>query len=189
MTDELLVEELQKDPSKGFDLLLKEYSGLVFKICRSALEFVGTNEDAQECSADVFAAVFKNLEKIDLSKGTFKGYLAFLAKTAAIDRRRKLKRENERLVPLENAENDVFAPHAFEESENREQSRIVASAIRALGEPDSTIILRKYFLSETAEEIAKVVSLSPQAVQKRSRRALEKLKKRLGERLGGVFVD
>ena len=189
MTDELLLSEINKNPSKGFSLLLSEYSPLVFKICRAVLVPVGTNEDARECAADVFSDFFKNREKFDISKGSIKSFLAFSAKNKAIDRYRKLKRENEKTVPLDEAESLSSPVRVFDESEKKERSRLVKEAVLSLGEPDSTIIIRKYFFGETAEEIGEKVLLSPQAVQKRSRRALQKLKELLEKTSGGVLLD
>ena len=189
MTDEILLSEINKNPSKGFSLLLNEYSPLVFKICRAVLLPVGTNEDAQECAADVFAEFFKNREKVDLSKGNIKALLAFAAKTRAIDRYRKLKKESGKTVALEETEELVSPVFAFDESEKRERSRLVKDAVFSLGEPDRTIIIRKYFFGETAAEIGKRISLSADAVQKRSQRALQKLKELLEQKTGGVLLD
>lgn len=189
MTDEILLSEIKENPSKGFDLLLNEYSGFVFRVCLAVLGSVGAKEDAQECASDVFAAVYKNIEKIDLSKGSLKGYLAFIAKNAAIDRRRKLGKEKALTVSLEGLDGAFADASAFEKSEKKERSRLVAAAIRDLGEPDSTIILRKYFFGESAKQIGERLSLSAQNVQKRSQRALEKLKVLLEKSMGGVLLD
>lgn len=189
MNDELLLSEIKKNPSKGFDLLLNEYSAFVFRVCFAVLGSAGTKEDAQECASDVFAVFYKNIEKVDLSKGSIKGFLAFLSRNAAIDRRRKLVRESGLTVPLENAQDLFSAAAAFESSEKKERSRLVAEAVQALGEPDRTIILRKYFFGESAKEISKCISISAETVQKRSRRALEKLRAFLESSMGGVLLD
>ena len=78
---------------------------------------------------------------------------------------------------------------AFESSEKKERSRLVSEAIRSLGEPDCTIILRKFFFGETAKEISERVSLSAENVQKRSQRALAKLRELLEKNEGGVLLD
>lgn len=189
MTDEALLLEIHKNPSKGFDLLFKEYSALVLNVCRRVLLPLGTEEDAQECASDVFVAFYKNRESFDPSRCSFKGFLAFNAKNAAIDRYRKLKRENGKTSPIDLLGEDELplAEAAFEKSEDREKSRLIAAAIRSLGEPDSTILMRKYFLGESAKEIAGRLSLAPAAVQKRAQRALEKLKNKLTRE--GVLLD
>ncbi len=189
MTDEVLLLEIQKNPSKGFDLLFKEYSALVLNVCRRVILPLGTAEDAQECASDVFVSFFKNRESFDPSRCSIKGFLAFSAKNAAIDRYRKLKKENGQTSSLEDIgeEGLPFRPPAFEKIESSEKSRFIADAIRSLGEPDSTILMRKYFLGESAKEIASALSLAPGTVQKRAWRALEKLKNKLS--LGGVLLD
>ena len=189
MTDEALLLEIKKDPSKGFDFLFKEYSALVLNVCRRVLLPVGTEEDAQECASDVFVAFFKSSEKFDPSRCSLKGFLAFNAKNAAIDRYRKLKREKEQSSSIETIGEENLPPvsAAFEKSEDKEKSRFIANAIRSLGEPDSSILMRKYFLGENTREIASRLSLAPATVKKRARRALEKLKIKLSS--GGVLLD
>jgi RNA polymerase sigma-70 factor (ECF subfamily) len=62
----------------------------------------------------------------------------------------------------------------------KETRHTLIRAVKALGEPDCTIILRKYYLGETAKEIAKRVHLSQNAVEKRIARNLKKLRNVLG---------
>ncbi len=189
MTDELLLSEIKDNPSKGFSLLLNEYTPLVFKICHSVLSSVGSGEDARECASDVFASFYKNIDRVDLSKGSIKGLLAFSAKTTAIDYYRRLKKDAARVVSIDDVGDIPSAFLAFEQSEKKEKSRLVAQAVRSLGEPDRTIIVRKYFFGETAAEIGERLSLSAEVVQKRSQRALQKLKKLLEDIPGGVLLD
>ena len=60
---------------------------------------------------------------------------------------------------------------------SKEQNHMVFEAIKALGEPDSTIIVQKYYYSMTAKEIGKGLGLTKNAVEKRAKRALEKLRR------------
>ena len=53
--------------------------------------------------------------------------------------------------------------------------------LRYLTEPDSTIIIQQYYYNRTASEIAKAISMTASAVQKRSVRARSKLKELLLE--------
>nr|WP_303838497.1 sigma factor-like helix-turn-helix DNA-binding protein [Ruminococcus flavefaciens] len=48
--------------------------------------------------------------------------------------------------------------------------------MKELGDPDSTIIIQQYYYNRTAKEIAKSISMSAAAVQKRSSRAKQKLR-------------
>lgn len=181
MTDEELIELINESPSKGLEKTIELYSALVFRIVSATLVPVGTNEDAQECASDVFVLFYRNIESLDLNKGTVKGYLAVAAKHHAISVLRKLKaRSNGNVISLDENEN-LFS--VSEDIEKNERSRIVKQAIEALGEPDSTIVVRRYLFGETAKEIAKDLKMTHEAVMKRSSRAKKKLK----ELLGGVL--
>jgi RNA polymerase sigma-70 factor (ECF subfamily) len=79
---------------------------------------------------------------------------------------------------------DIEAPdNTVETVERRELRSTLLSCIERLGEPDSTIIMQKYFFDRSSKEIGELVSMTPENVRVRSGRALDKLRKQL-ERLG-----
>ncbi|MBR3282783.1 MAG: sigma-70 family RNA polymerase sigma factor [Ruminococcus sp.] len=49
-------------------------------------------------------------------------------------------------------------------------------AIKSLGEPDSTILIQKYYYDRNSREIGKLLSMKPATVRMRSKRAAEKLR-------------
>ena len=51
--------------------------------------------------------------------------------------------------------------------------------IEELGEPDSTIIIQKFYYNRTSTEIAKMLSMNSAAVRMRCTRALKRLKTEL----------
>ncbi|MCQ2428683.1 MAG: sigma-70 family RNA polymerase sigma factor, partial [Clostridia bacterium] len=51
------------------------------------------------------------------------------------------------------------------------------SEITKLGEPDSSIMFRKYYLGESSKTIADAVGMTPANVDNRAHRAIAKLKK------------
>jgi RNA polymerase sigma-70 factor (ECF subfamily) len=152
------------------------YSALVYKIVSSVVLSVGTREDAEECVSDTFLAFYNNLDDVDPEKGSIKGYLALIARRRAINLYHTLKRQryNEETLDESTAvgEADYVADY--------ETKQVLTAAVKALGEPDSTIVIRKYILGETAREISLKVGLSPEAVQKRLERSADKLKTMLG---------
>ena len=72
-----------------------------------------------------------------------------------------------------------------EAAENREIRRNILKLIDSLGEPDSTIIMQKYYYGRNSREISKFVSLSPAMIRVRNSRALKKLRKLLSE--NGIY--
>ena len=61
----------------------------------------------------------------------------------------------------------------------KETRSILLSKINELGEPDSAIIIQKYYYGRTSNEIAKLLSMNARTVRTRAARALEKLKESL----------
>lgn len=181
MTDKEFLLLISEDKVKGFSLLVDTYSALVYKVVSSVILPVGTREDAEECVSDAFLAFYNNLDDIDINKASIKGYLALIAKRRAINLYHTLKREQYSTEPIDE-HSDLGED---EEISKYELRSALVTAIKALGEPDSTIITRKYLLGESAKEISEYVSLSPEAVQKRLERCREKLKSALGGAFGG----
>lgn len=89
MTEQKLLDELCEDPEKGLEAVIARYAGLVHTIVRGKLTSACSEEDIEECAADVFAALYRQAGAIDLNKGTLKAYLATLARRTAIGRYRK----------------------------------------------------------------------------------------------------
>ena len=52
-------------------------------------------------------------------------------------------------------------------------------AIEALGEPDREILVRRYYLGQSAKEIGKAIKMRANTVDKRVERSLEKLRRQL----------
>lgn len=73
---------------------------------------------------------------------------------------------------------DVSIDGEFEENELR---REVLEAVRALGEPDTSILLRKYYFGESSKEIADAMGLTVSNVDTRTHRALNKLRCMFGK--------
>ena len=54
--------------------------------------------------------------------------------------------------------------------------KVLLSRINELGEPDSVIILQKFYYDRSSAEIAEILSMKASAVRMRAARALKKLK-------------
>ena len=110
-----------------------------------------------------------------------KGFIGTVAKRRAINAfhsitaRQKHFSENaeDELITM-SSDNDIEA-----DSDRTETRSILLSRINELGEPDSTIILQKYYYQRSSSEIAKMLSMKASAVRMRAARALEKLRKQL----------
>jgi RNA polymerase sigma-70 factor (ECF subfamily) len=68
-----------------------------------------------------------------------------------------------------------------EEAELSDRARILIDKVKELGEPDSTIIIQKFFFDRSSKQIGKIVGMSSTAVRMRCSRALKRLRSVLEE--------
>ena len=176
-----LLSLLLNDPESGLEKLMDRYMGFVYTIVYGKLSHVCGKQDIEECVSDIFYEIYKTRHAIDLTKGSLKSYLAVLSKRAAIDAYRKLRCDT-RNLPLDGFDEDWMASDENVEKSvtDNETSELLIREIKALGEPDSQIMIRKYYFGQTAKTIAGALGLRENTVNKRASRALGKLKSALG---------
>lgn len=181
MDDELILSLLNSSPETGLWELTRKYAGICGAVIGRILP--GRNEDIEECVSDTFVRVWKNRESITLQNGSIKGYIICAARSIAIDRYRKLKREHADL-PLQDFIPDKNILH--ENAEGKDNLQTIKATICEMPQPDKEIFLRRYFLYQSVKEIAAFLNMGDKAVESRLFRARKKLKATLEEK--GVLV-
>ncbi len=180
MEDSKLLRLLHKDPNAGMEQLMNQYAGLVYAVVKGKLaESFCVSSDIEDCVACVFSEFYTALFKYDPKVSSIKSYLCVLARHRATDVYRKRERQRGD-VSLD--DEDSFIQIADDNSGVGEDElrREVLSAVKALGEPDSSIIIRKYYIGESSKEIADALKLTVSNVDTRTHRALIKLRKLFG---------
>ena len=174
MTDKDIAQLLQSNSEAGLAAAVKHYGGYVYKIVLTRLCDVCAKEDIDEAVNDIFFKLFCAARdgKTFSSVG---GYLSVTAQRHCIDLFRKHTGKTH-TVPLDEAEelsceDDILA----------ESSGELMAAIKALGEPDTQIFLRRYFFGQCNKDIASDLGMSGAAVNKRISRGLVKLRNLLKE--------
>lgn len=173
--DRKLLELIRHDADKGLKILMDQYTGLIYHIVRGKLE--GKNQDIEECVADVFTEFYYGIDKVDMDRGSIKAYLAVVAARRSVDRFRKLS-ANEEIEEIEETVTDT-SDSPEQKIIKDEESRSILEEIKKLGEPDSVILYRRYFLSQPVKDIAESLGMKSNSVTKRIERALKVLKNRL----------
>ena len=183
MTDSQFRTLLKKSPQSAHRAVFDEYYNYVGTIVVNHLRNVGSIEDTEECISDVFAKVFFVLEDQPVT-GDMKKFIATIAKRTSIDRFRTLsKRKEISISPDDEMFSGISSDDDLEaENERCELQRIVADCISSLGEPDSTIVIQKFYYNKTSRQIAGLLSMKPSAVRMRVKRAGERLRSALAER-------
>lgn len=183
MKDTELRQLMELSVQQCHRVVFDKYCNYVYAIVINVLRSCGTREDIDDCVSDVFMKLYRHFDEgLDFSDN-LKGFIAAISRNTAIDAFRKITLRNNRNISIDDEEmNEICSDELIvENSEHREQSRIIFGKIKELGEPDSTIIIQQYFYNRTAKEIAETISMTAAAVQKRSSRARQKLKALLVE--------
>jgi len=181
MKDSELIKLLHKDADCGLAELMKSYTGLVCSVIKGASSLF-SSEDIEELASDVFFDFYKNIKKYNPALGSIKTFLCVTAKHKALDLARKRARENGN-ISMDDEETFLqFAEELAVEEEffGVEERRALLLEIAALGEPDSEIITRKFFLCESSKAIAERLGTTVANVDVRTHRALAKLREKIG---------
>ena len=181
MTDSEIMSLMHKSPKKGHRALFDEYYSYVSAISANILRGYGFREDIEECVIDTFAAVLKQLD--ESVSGTIKPYIGTVAKNKAISMRRSLAVKAGKCVSIDSEGTDELtsAERVDENSEKSHMTELMLERIKELGEPDSSIIIHKYFYEQNASEIGRILNIKPATVRMRCTRAMKKLRSLLAD--------
>ena len=162
--------------------LIEAYSSYVYTIVWSCLHGAGTREDADECVSDVFADVFFGYHAESAHAGDLRGFIGAVAGRRAVDAYRRCARVQSRSIPMEALAEQASGENIPAQAEAAERSRILLECIEALGEPDASIVLQRYYYGIPAADIAAAWKLTPAAVRMRCSRAMKRLRTALADR-------
>ncbi len=167
----------KKSRQKGYRMLFDEYCNYVYAIVFNRLRSCASREDIDECVGDVFSDVYRYFDSDGSFEGDMSGFIGTVARRKSSYYYNRLASGNDSL-PLDDEE--VQAVRSGDDVENEvsqnEFQHLLIEKIAELGEPDFTIIIQKYYYNRTSSEIARIVSMTPEAVRMRCGRALKKLK-------------
>lgn len=179
MKDNEWIELLESSPQLAYSKLIDVYGNLVYAIVINKLKNLLSREEIEDCVSDVFVEIFRNINKFQLSHGTLKSFIITIAKNTAIDtfRRISYRRSVTSYIDDNLEEFPNYDNNPDEETENKIFKRRLWEIVYSLGEPDSSIIIYQYFYDMKVREIANKLKMTSSAVQKRSIRAREHIRK------------
>lgn len=169
MTDDALTALLREQPERGMEALIRTYSGYVYIIVKNKLLGVGTHEDIEETVSDVFVQFYRWMQQHEMS-GSIRPLLAVMAKRHAINRYYALTRQ-----PLCDSYESLLTEPA-DTAIAPEDSVMLMQTVKALGEPESEIVLRRYYFGQSSAEIGAALGLKPNTVDQKLSRSLKKLR-------------
>ena len=183
MTDASLIALMTEDPERGCEQLLTQYTGLVLGIVRRRLGGCTfcTQQDIEELTSDILFRFWQQRGRIAPERGSIRALLTTAATRHCYEWYRshvkKLGGRTDGEIPETMPDSAQTPEETVLDGESKRQLR---AAILALGEPDSEILIRKYYGGETAASIAQKLSMKTHAVEMRLIRARKKLRSMLG---------
>jgi len=198
-SDEEIAQGLLERRTEALEMLIARYSREVYYFIRLVLGGIGTPQDAEECTYDLFMAAWQEIESYAPDRGTFRTWLIMRARYIALDRRRQLQRRQAGTPIWRNGSlewpvheaglaadelgrgesRDVSMETLLEQSERRDELR---RALEILSELDRHLVYLRYFKYATTEEIMAETGLTRHAIDTRLWRARKSLKEALQER-------
>ncbi|MBO6140638.1 MAG: sigma-70 family RNA polymerase sigma factor [Ruminococcus sp.] len=173
MEDKKLIELLKASPQKGLSEIVMSYSPYVYKIAFTKLRDICTKEDIEEAVSDVFLKFYQSGMACGFELRSVRGLLAVIAARHCTDIFRSRCNGFE-TVALSELENVLAVTDTTD-------GKALIDAVKSLGEPDSSIFIRKYYLGQKNKDIAKELKMRQGTVNTRISRGLDKLRKILEE--------
>jgi len=183
ISDEEIVKAFSVSDNEGYRKLMDAYGNYVYTIITDRVKGLASEYDMEECMADIFIETVKECKAYGFSMKSLKAVLITVSKRRATDLLRKLStrnKYNESLDEITEEPVENVTPESV--TSDRSEKEELWNEVMKLGEPDSQIIILQYFYSKPVREIAEFLKMTAAAVNKRSLRAREKLKKILMEK-------
>lgn len=142
-----------------------------------AISLLGNRTAAEDVTALAFERLYRSRSRIDRSKGTPKALLFAIARNAALDELRRMRRrpalDTELRIP-----HDPRSDDAFEQVERR---ALIHAALSSLPLREREVVLLKFHGQLSNAELAKALGVSESNAGTRLHRALDRLRKQCGE--------
>ena len=161
--ERLLVEAAKRDPARFAEL----YQRNVYQVYAYVSRRVGTREEAEDITSDVFHHALENLRTFEWRGTPFAAWLVRIAAHRVIDRWRATSRQSTKPIT-----EDPQDPRM----EDIEQRAVLFQLVKRLPEDQRRVVVMRFVEEKSIREIAQELGRSEGAVKQLQFRALEKLR-------------
>ncbi len=160
-------------PARFEEIYLSHYK----RIYNYIFSRIRHRETSEDLTADVFAAVHENLERLDPSRGPLSAWIYTVARNAVLDFRKRAAYRREILgdVPETAAPETGFMESGGKDDTLRNPDNIwLAQILCRLTEEEANLLMFRYQLQLSNAEVGNILDISTDAVSKRYQRLLQK---------------
>lgn len=188
--DNQLIADYLAGDEESFQILVRAYLKPIYSF---VYRYVGSTQDAEDVTQEVFVKVWKNLDSFDQQR-SFKTWIFIIAKNASIDflKKSRFASGGRKTVPFSQFENNTGensltrtltdpAPLPDELMERASVAHVLSLAMEKLSPRYRMVLFLRYNDHFTFREIAESLEEPLHTVKSRHRRALIILKKFLME--------
>ena len=177
LSDQPLLEQIQRDNPKAFATLLDRYSQVLFE---HVYRKIGHREDAEDITQEIFLSFWKNRTTIQVDiNNSLRSYLFGSAKYKVIDYYAKVAVQIPQLQPLDSIQEMGAATHADDALLTKELQRLLEKELDAMPERMRKPLQLSREEEMTIREIALLLQISEQSVKNNISSALYKLRLRV----------
>lgn len=170
--DRRLLAGLRRDDRDAMAALYEAYGRLAFSL---AYRVIGEATEAEDVVQESFLTLWRQADRVDLSRGSLRSYLLTIVHRRAIDAlRRKARRLERPLEPLGTLVNSGADPLEF--ASMAEEREIVQRALRDLPDEQRRAVELTYFGGLTIAEMAEQEKVPVGTGKSRLRLAFERLR-------------
>jgi RNA polymerase sigma-70 factor (ECF subfamily) len=184
---EATIQRAADGDQAAWDTIVKTYWRKVFNI---AYRFVGTYDEAEDLTQDIFLKVFRSLGTFD-RRANFQTWLTSVSRNLCIDRYRSGRRDREvfaREVDAATVQAEAPGRSAHARVEQQDRVALLREALKMLSPPLRTAVLLRDIHELSYQEIADELGIAEGTVKSRINRGRAELAKQI-ERLRAQLSD
>lgn len=181
MREEKIIAEIAQRNEHAICYIIEKYSKLLWTVVDSILKNVGTQQDVEECVADVFIALWERPGQFNPNKGRLKSWLCIVARSKALDRYREISRHC--TVSIDDVM--LIGRMGIQDYIIREEIKHdLAAAMNALSKIERDILIRRYYYEQKPREIAVALDMPVKQIDNYLYRSKQKLRHAVSQQGG-----
>jgi RNA polymerase sigma-70 factor (ECF subfamily) len=173
-----LIASAQHGDTRAFEQLVRIHQEIALRV---AYLVVRNRAESEDVTQEAFVKAYRSLDGFHV-ESPFRPWLLRIVRNEALNRVRSNKRRDRLAIhagPNPVSGDAALSPEAVVLTE--EQSRRLLALIDELPERQRSVLVHRYLLEMSERETSEILGISPGTVKSRSSRALERLRKLVGD--------